>query len=108
MHQGKWLHKSKRSRVISNHIGIGIVLTDVALPSLIVKIENLMTEDWFSGIIYKVVRICNEEYCLQDITLRLMHRHTLMMLESKGSKYPNKFRTNILCLNIEYKYKLTE
>ena len=45
---------------------------NVTYPSLIVKIKNFMTEDWPSGLFYKVMEMLNEKYPPKDMTSRVM------------------------------------
>ena len=50
----------------------------------------------------------NEKYRPKDMTSRIIQKQELMALTLKGSKDPDKFERNILCLKIEYKHKLLE
>ena len=64
-----------------NQIRMGIVTMNVTLPSLIVKIENLMTEEWPSGLFHKVIKILNEKYRQKDMMSRAMQKQELIALK---------------------------
>ena len=64
---------------------------NVTCPSLIVKIKNLMTEDWPNRIIYKVIGILNEKYHPAYITSKVRQKREFMALKLKGRKDPENF-----------------
>ena len=80
----------------------------VASPLLVIKIKNLMTEDWLSGMFCKVIDMLNKKYRPKDMMLRVVQKQELITLKLKGSRGPDTFGTNILRLKIEYKHTLTE
>ena len=63
----------------------------VASPLLVIKIKNLMTEDWLSGMFCKVIDMLNKKYRPKDMALRVMQKWERMALELKGSEDPDKF-----------------
>ena len=79
---------------------------NITCPSLIAKIENLITEDWLSGLLYKVTKMLNKKYRPKDMTSRVMQKRELNALTLKASKDPDKIWTKILWL-IKYKHKLS-
>jgi len=98
----------QKQLVKDNQIGMGIVTMNVTWPSLIVKIKNLTTEDWPSGLFYKVMEMPNKKYLLKDVTLRVMQNQELNALTLKASEDPDKFGTKILRLKLEHKHTLSE
>ena len=52
----------QKQLVKDKQIGMGIITINVTCPSLIVNIGNLMTEDWPSGLFYKVMEMLNDKY----------------------------------------------
>ena len=52
----------QKQLIKDNQHGMGIVTMNVICPFLIVKIKNLITEDWPSGLLYKVIKMLNKKY----------------------------------------------
>jgi hypothetical protein len=52
----------QKQLIKDNQNGMGIVTMNVICPFLIVKIKNLITEDWPSGLLYKVIKMLNKKY----------------------------------------------
>ena len=67
-----------------------------------------MTEDWPSGLLYKVIETKNEKYRPKDMTPRVMKKGEVNTVALKASKDPDNSGTNISSLKIEYKHNLSE
>jgi hypothetical protein len=98
----------QKQAVKDNQIGMGILTMNVTSPLLIVKIEKLMTEEWPSGLFYKVIEMLNEKYRPRDMMSRAMQKQALMALKLTANEDPDDFGTAVSRLEIEYKHILTE
>lgn len=92
----------QKKAVKMNRTGTRVCAIAITSPKLMTKIDNMQTEGCPSAVAYKVVKMLERNFCLNDAISMALQKKKLSSSELKTEEDPNDFGTAVDGLEIQY------